>query len=365
MKNIEDYFVPWMKGQKMYISNHLELAWREMELGRMMSNENPNPPSKKVFEAIQKYGRMANRYPDSGTVVRKKIAEINDLDGVDNVLIGNGSCEVFDMIFRCFIQPGEEVVQHTPCFGIYKLRCNVLGGKLVSVPMINKDGLQFDPDAILAAITDKTRMVVIANPNNPTGNFMDREDFIRIAKTGVPFVVDEAYVEFSGLEKSMVQLTKEYKNVMITRTLSKAYGLAGLRFGYMLGHKDVVGQIAATLLPWNVGTIPLWVALASLEDREALAERVKYNKEQVKFIEDSLAAVPGLFVFRSKANYILMDGGASGKKGDDMVKFALSKGLIFRPVAPMYDNDGYFRITLGTEEQNKMAVEAIKEFFTS
>lgn len=365
MKSVEDYFVPWMRGQKMYISDHLELAWRQMELGRMMSNENPNPPSGKVFEAIQKYGKMANRYPDSGSVVRKKIAEINDLDSEDNVLIGNGSCEVFDMIFRCFIQPGQEVVQHTPCFGIYKLRCNVLGGKLVSVPMINQDGLQFDPDSVLSAINDNTSMVVIANPNNPTGNFMDRNDFIRIAKTGAPFIVDEAYVEFSGLEKSMVQLTKEYKNVMITRTLSKAYGLAGLRFGYMLGHKDVVAQIAATLLPWNVGTIPLWVALASLEDREALAERVKFNKEQVKFIEESLADVPGLFVFRSNANYILMDGGASGKKGADMVKFALDKGLIFRPVAPMYDNDGYFRITLGTKEQNKKAVETIKDFYTN
>jgi histidinol-phosphate aminotransferase len=365
MKNIEDYFVPWIRGQKMYISNHLELAWRQMELGRMMSNENPLPPSKKVVEAIRKYGDMANRYPDSGTVVRGKIAEINDLDGPDNVLIGNGSCEVFDMIFRCFIQPGEEVVQHTPCFGIYKLRCNVLGGKLVSVPMINKDGLQFDPDAILAAITDKTRMVVIANPNNPTGNFMSREDFVRIAQTGVPFIVDEAYVEFSGLEKSMVQLTKEYRNVMITRTLSKAYGLAGMRFGYMLGHKDVVGQIAATLLPWNVGTIPMWAALACLEDTEALAERVKFNNSQVKFIEDSLADVPGLFVFHSHSNYILMDGGESGKKGDDMVEFALSKGLIFRPISQMYDNDGYFRITLGSAEQNKKAVEVIKEFYTS
>lgn len=137
MKRVEDYFVPWLRGQKMYVSPHIELAWREPSLRRMMSNENPFPPSEKVLEAIYKYGKLANRYPDQGLAVRSKIAEINGLDGPENVMIGNGSSEIYDMIFRSFLQPGEEVIQHTPCFGIYKLRCAALGGKLVSVPMIS------------------------------------------------------------------------------------------------------------------------------------------------------------------------------------------------------------------------------------
>ena len=153
----------------------------------MMSNENPHPPSAKVQEAIQKYGNLANRYPDQGLVVRSKIAEINGLDGPQNVMIGNGSSEVFDNIFRCFLQVGEEVIQHTPCFGIYKLRCNILGGKLVSVPMIYEDEqLKFDPDAILAAITEKTKIIVVANPNNPSGNFMAPEDFARSPRQASP-----------------------------------------------------------------------------------------------------------------------------------------------------------------------------------
>ncbi len=139
MKKIEEYYVPWVKGIPMYISGHIELAWRKPELHRMMSNENPNPPSEKVLEAIVKYAKMANRYPDQGLVVRTKIAEINGLDGPENVMIGNGSSEVYDNIFRCSSQPGEEVIQHTPCFGIYKLRGKILGGKMVSVPMIYKD----------------------------------------------------------------------------------------------------------------------------------------------------------------------------------------------------------------------------------
>ena len=364
MKPIEDYYVPWVKGIPMYISSHIELAWREPELHRMMSNENPHPPSEKVMDAITKYGAIANRYPDQGLIIRSKIAEINGLDGPENVMLGNGSSEVFDNIFRSFLEPGEQVIQHTPCFGIYKLRCNILGGQLVSVPMRYDDHkLHFDPDAVLAAITDKTKVIVIANPNNPTGNFMDPEHFVRIAETGIPFIVDEAYIEFSGLGMSQVGLIEKYKNVLVTRTLSKAYGLAGLRLGYALGHKDVIGQISAALLPWNVGTIPMWAALAAFEDTEALAERVQFNNSEVDFIQESLSDIPGLDIFHSHANYILFDGTDTGKKGNDMVAFAQGKGLILRPQATLYGRDGWFRLTLGVKDENRMAVETIREFY--
>jgi histidinol-phosphate/aromatic aminotransferase/cobyric acid decarboxylase-like protein len=170
MKKIEEYYVPWVKGTPMYISGHIELAWKKPELKRMMSNENPNPPSAKVLAAIDKYSRMANRYPDQGLVVRSKIAEINGLEGPQNVLIGNGSSEVFDNIFRCFLEPGDEVIQHTPCFGIYKLRCNILGGKLVSVPMVYKDKqLLYDAEGILGAVTDTDEDHRGSEPEQPDG----------------------------------------------------------------------------------------------------------------------------------------------------------------------------------------------------
>ena len=298
-------------------------------------------------------------------MVRGKIAQINGLGGAENVMLGNGSSEVYDNIFRCFVAVGEEVIQHTPCFGIYKLRGTILGGKMVSVPMVYKDKyLYYDAAGILKAVTDKTKIIVIANPNNPTGNFMDAADFVRIAETGIPFVVDEAYVEFAGLGMSQVNLTKKYKNVIITRTLSKAYGLAGMRFGYAMADKDVIGQISAALLPWNVGTIPMWAALAALEDTDALAYRVKFNNSEVDFITEALSEVPNLVVFPSKANYILFDCGATGKKGKDMVAYAEGKGLIFRPETEKYGSDGWFRITIGSKEENRMAVDVVREFLT-
>jgi histidinol-phosphate aminotransferase len=365
MKKVDEYYVPWVKGVPMYISGHIELAWKKPELHRMMSNENPNPPSEKVMETIIKYAKMANRYPDQGLEVRGKIAKINGLAGPENVLLGNGSSEVFDNIFRVFLAPGEEVIQHTPCFGIYKLRCTILGGKLVSVPMVYKDKyLHYDADSILKAVTDRTKIIVVANPNNPTGNFMDAQDFVRIADTGIPFIVDEAYIEYAGLGMSQVGLTKKYKNVLVTRTLSKAYGLAGMRFGYALGDKDVIGQISGALLPWNVGTIPMWAALAALEDTEALAYRVKFNNSEVDFITEALSEVPGLVVFPSKANYILFDCGATGKKGKDMVAYAEQKGIILRPESEKHGSDGWFRITIGSKEENRMVVDVVKEFLT-
>ena len=365
MKQIQDYFVPWIKGVEMHISPYFEAAWKDPELHRMMHNENPYEPSPKVLEAINKYAKMGNRYPDQGSVVRSKIAEINGLDGPENVLLGDGSCEVVDMLFRSFLEVGQEVIQHTPCFIIYRLRCRILGGKLVSVPMIYKDRqLLFDPQGIINAITEKTKVIVIANPGNPSGNFMDPEGFIKIAETGVPFIIDEAYIEFSGLEKSQVELIRKYKNVIIARTLSKAYGLAGMRFGYALGDKEVIKQISATLIPWNAGTIPMWAALAALEDTEALQKRVEFTNSEIKFIEESLSDIPGLTIFHSHGNYILFDGGETGKIGQDLVDYAWKRGLLFRHQDEMYGSKGFFRISLDSKEANRRAIEVIKEFFS-
>jgi histidinol-phosphate aminotransferase len=364
-KKIEEYYAPWVKGIPMYISEHIEKAWRDPKLHRMMSNENPLPPSDKVLDAMYKYAKMANRYPDQGLVVRTKIAELNNVDGPENVMIGNGSSEVYDNIFRMFIVPQQdEIIQHTPCFGIYQLRGTLLGAKMVNVPMIYKDNyLHFDPDGILNAITDRTKIIVVANPNNPTGNFMAAEHFVRIAETGIPFVIDEAYVEYAGLGMSQVQLTKKYKNVIITRTLSKAYGLAGMRFGYAIADKEVIAQISGSLLPWNVGTIPMWAALAAFEDQEGLAERVKFNNDAVDYITESLSVIPGLVIFPSKANYILFDCGPTGKTGKEVLAYAETKGIILRGESKKYGSDGWFRVTIGTKEENELFVNTILEFF--
>ncbi len=363
-RSMDDFFVPWIKPLKMYISNHIELAWKKPSLHRMMSNENPIPPSTKVLKTIEKYSKIANRYPDQGLVIRGKLAKMNGLNSPENVVIGNGSSEIYDMVFRAFLTPGDEVVQQTPCFGIYKLRCDLLGGKMVSVPMEYRDKkMIYDPKGIIKAVTKKTKIIVIANPNNPTGNFMDEKDFILIAELGIPFVIDEAYIEYAGFKKSQSRLIKKYKNVIITRTMSKAYGLAGLRFGYLLADREVAMKIAATLLPWNVGTITMWAALAGLDDQKGLVKRVKFNNDQAAYIEKEMSKIHGMVVFPTRANYVLFDAGATGKKSEDILKYAQKKGLILRGEKAKHGSDGWFRVTIGTKEENKLFIKTIKEFF--
>jgi histidinol-phosphate aminotransferase len=163
---------------------------------------------------------------------------------------------------------------------------------------------------------------------------------------------------------SQVALIKKYKNVLVTRTLSKAYGLAGLRFGYAMGDKEVIDQISAALIPWNVGTIVMWAGMAALEDTQGLEQRVKFNNEQLDFIEESLSDVKGLTIFHSHANYILFDAGGTGKKGKDMVAYAQERGIILRPESPKYGSEGWFRVTIGTREENRMVVDVIREYLT-
>lgn len=367
MKKMEDYFVPWIKGVPMYISQHIEDAWADPSLHRMMSNENPNPPAPSVIKAIEEYAKKGNIYADQGLVCRSEIAKLNNLAGPQNVLIGNGSSEVYDMVWRSFLQAGqgEEVIEHTPCFGIYKLRCVINGGKMVSVPMKLEDKkFLFDPDAIIAAITPKTKIIVIANPNNPTSNFMSEESFRKVAATGIPFVVDEAYIEFAGIEKkSMVKLVKEFPNVMVTRTMSKAYGLAGLRFGYLLAQESVIKQISATLIPWNVSTISLWASLAAFKDQAALKERVDFNNKWLKKMADELSKISGVTVFEAHGNYMLFDGTDAGINGNEIVKwFRETKKIIIRGQEAIYGRDGWFRITISSDADNQAFIDGVKEF---
>jgi len=196
-----------------------------------------------------------------------------------------------------------------------------------------------------------------------TGNFMDEKDFIKIVELGIPFVIDEAYIEYAGLKKSQSRLIKKYKNVIITRTMSKAYGLAGLQFGYLLADREVAMKIAASLLPWNVGTITMWAALTGLEDQKGLAKRVKFTNDQARLIEKAMSTIPGMIIFPTKANYVLFDAGGTGKNGDDIISFAKKKGMILRGQKTMYGSEGWFRVTIGTSQENKLFIKTMKEFF--
>jgi len=363
MKPLDLSIAPWLKGKSAYLSPHIDRAWEHQDLARMMSNEYPLPPAESVREAIEKYGAIGNRYPDAGAVVRSYIGELNGLDGPENVLLGNGSNETLEMAIRTFVTPGDEVIQQPPCYFLYALRTEAAGGKMVSVPILLKDGeLVYDYEGVLKAITPRTKIIIFGNPNNPTGHYAGGARFMEIVDTGVPVIVDEAYVEFAGLEKSHVGLVKKYPNVIITRTLSKAYGLAGMRFGYSLSHPDTMRQMSALLLPWNVGTIAMWAGLAALQDREALREHIEYmDHERDNFVRE-WSKIPGMKVYPCRSNFMLFDAGGTGKTGKEIVAEADKQGMIIRAHNEMHGSTGWFRITISGPEENQRLIRVVKQF---
>ncbi|MGD0574879.1 MAG: histidinol-phosphate transaminase [Anaerolineales bacterium] len=363
MKSLDASIAPWLKGKSAYLSPHIDRAWENPELARMMSNEYPLPPTKSVKEAIDKYATIGNRYPDAGAVVRSCIAEINRLDGRENVLLGNGSNEVLDMSIRTFVTPGDEVILQSPCYFLYGLRCEAAGGKIVSVPIALRDGdFAYDYDGVLKAITPRTKVIIFGNPNNPTGHYADETRFLEVVETGIPVIVDEAYVEFAGLEKSKVGHAKKHPNVIVSRTLSKAYGLAGLRFGYALGHPDTIRQISVLLMPWNVGTIAMWAGLAALQDRESLHERVDFIRRERENFVKSLSDVPGLKIYPCQSNFMLFDAGGTGRTGKEIVAEADKNGLMIRAQKEMYGNNGWFRVTIGAADENRHLIKVLKDY---
>jgi len=363
MADVQKLMVPWLEGLKPYFSPHIEKVWEDRSIIRMMSNEGPFNPHKPVLDALIDGSKCANRYPDSLNNIKKRIGEINQL-GHDWVVLGNGSTDVLDMTFRAFMQPGDELIQSTPCYGIYIKLADIIGGKTISV--FSKDNWEYDVDAIENAITSKTKIIILAHPNNPTGNLIDDSVYERFAKKDVILICDEAYIEYSGLENSKIPIMKKYPNMIIARTLSKAYGLAGMRFGYMLGHPETIEIISRTILSWNISIMSAFGALAALNDEEGVKENIRLTNEGRDYIESELSKIDGLTVYHTYGNYILIDASPTHAKSEEIINTILEKNkIMLRKQNPFKGREGLFRITIGTREQNKKTVEAIKDFFNS
>lgn len=225
IKSVEEYILPWVRGGESYGDRHMEFAWQHPEVVRMMSNENPLPPSPAVLDAILQAARLGNLYPDTGLLLRKRLAEAVGL-AAENVVLGNGSTDVINFVVETFVAPGEEVVISVPTFPMYENRTRVNGGMPVLVPM--RSDFYWDVEGILAAVTEKTKLIFLCTPNNPTGNQILEGDLCRILALGVPTFIDEAYCELAQRPVTYARLVKEYPHAMVSRTFSKAYGLAGL-----------------------------------------------------------------------------------------------------------------------------------------
>lgn len=326
----------------------------ERELGitdsiKLASNENPVGPSPAVAEAIMQNADKINRYPDGGCFYLK--ASLSSFLGVSpsEIFIGNGSNEIIEICLRAFVRPGDETVSAAGAFLIYDLATRVVGGRAVQVPL--KD-LTHDLDAMRKAVTPATRIVFVSNPNNPTGTVVpasEVEQFLESIPSGVLVVFDEAYQEYVSSPDfpDTVSLLKKYPNLLIMRTFSKAYGLAGLRIGYGLADSKVVEIMNKIRQPFNVNMLAQIAALAALKDQEHVQRVVNLCLEEKVRLEKNLSAM-GLSCVPSQANFILVKVGGDGR---ETYKALLQKGVIVRAMNS-YGFGEYIRVTVGLPEEN-------------
>lgn len=344
----------------------------ERELGiekcvKLASNENPLGPSPKVVEAIKNFlsePALLARYPEgSGYYLKNALCEVFSKKGInlshDEIILGNGSNELIDLAVKTYIGPGDEAIMAKPSFIVYAMSVTAQGGIAREVPL--KD-FKHDLEGMLKEITDKTKIIFIANPNNPTGTMNYKEEFDRFMQAlpdGILVIVDEAYYEYvtePGYPDTL-KYFQEGKDILILRTFSKAYGLASLRIGYGIAKKEIITDMNRIREPFNTNTIAQIAAEAALKDTEHLSRVIEINEKGKQYLYSELENFPEVKYLPTQANfiYIMLPDNTSSK---DVFDFLLRQGVIVRPVGPKE-----IRVTVGLPEENKAFIESFKKFF--
>lgn len=333
----------------------------ERELGitdiiKLASNENPLGPAPSAVEAIKAAAGKVNLYPDGNSYYLKNDLAKHLNVKPENLILGNGSNEVLTVIGDTFVSPGDEVIYSEQAFVVYMLVANVCGAKSVTPPL--KD-YTHDLEAMADCITDKTKVIFIANPNNPTGTMVNAEQvetFMRRVPDDILVAFDEAYYEY--VERDDYPQTLKYihdgRNVIVLRTFSKIYGLAGLRIGYGISNENVVEVMNKVRQPFNANLIAQTAAQASLQDAEHVEKSRRINSAGKAYLYDKLEEF-GIDYVPSEANFILIHLNRSGQEVTDEL---LKLGVIVRPTTG-YKFPNSIRVTVGTPEQNQRFIGAL------
>jgi len=333
---------------------------------KLSSNESALGPSPKAIEAFKAASTGIDVYPEgSASALREAIAEMYGLDAA-RIVCGNGSDELLHMLANIYLQPGDEVLYSEHAFLVYKIVALASSAVPVVVP---EPGLKVDVDRMLAAVTKKTRIVYLANPNNPTGTYLPHDE-VRRLHAGLPrdtlLVIDAAYAEYVRRNdyETGIEMVSTFPNVVMTRTFSKIYALAGLRVGWAYCPAPVADALNRIRGPFNVSVPAQRTAVAALKDRAHVEASFAHNEKWRGWLSDSIRKT-GLRVDDSVGNFILIHFPASGPHTVDKAdKFLTSRGIILRPVAA-YGLPNCLRLTVGPEEGNRLAVQALSDFMAT
>ena len=351
---------PWIAGLEPYVPGKpIEELERELGIAnavKLASNENPLGPSPRAVEAIRSKAAEVHRYPD-GASHRLREALATRL-GVarESLVFGCGADEILELVAKCFLGPGDECVFAWPSFAMYPIVVKGMGATPVAVPL--DAAFVHDLDAMAAAVTKRTRVVIVCNPNNPTGTVVGAAAFDRFAAalpSDVVLLIDEAYVDFSRPPDRIDGLAWAARRpgTLSARTFSKIAGLAGMRVGYAVADRELAGFLERARHPFNLNVLAEVAALAALDDREHLERTLRTNRQGLEYLTRELAAL-GIESWPSAANFVL------AKPGPDAYERLLRKGVIVRPLAG-FGLPEHVRITVGTAEENERLVKALVE----
>lgn len=333
-----------------------ELGLKAEDVIKVASNENPLGPSPAAVAAMERALHSLHLYPDGNAFyLKQKLAAKLGVTPA-HLILGNGSNEIIEFIGHALIIPGTQVVASQYCFAVYPIITKLFGADLVTVPAVN---FGHDLPAMLKAITPDTRVVFVANPNNPTGTLIPDEAILAFARAVPPNVLiamDEAYVEFLDKPSGLLPLirTGGLPNLLLMRTFSKIYGLAGLRLGYGIGHPELIAALEKIRQPFNINSLIQAGALAALDDEEHIQRTRRNNADGLRFFESAFRTLKLDFV-PSAANFILVRVGDGQKVFAEMQKL----GVIVRPMAG-YQLPDWIRISIGSPAENDRCLASLK-----
>ncbi|MFW6075979.1 MAG: histidinol-phosphate transaminase [Chloroflexota bacterium] len=319
---------------------------------KLDSNENPYGCSILVQEALGAFDRY-HHYPDAqARRVRERIGTYADANP-DRIVIGNGSDELIDLILLVSLEPGDEVIIPTPTFGVYKARSELFGGRAVE---IGRDAnFDLDMPAILDAISERTKIIFVTAPNNPTGNPVSQQEMVQLLNTGALVIADEAYYEFSA--KTFVPLTKEFDNLIVLRTFSKWAGIAGLRLGYGIFPEMIAAQLWKVKSPFNVSVAALKAAEASLDDLEYLHMTINRIRNEQRRLRRRLDGLDFVKTYPSATNFILCE--MIGIDAHDVHQRLADRGIMVRGYGDS-ELRNFLRISVGRAEDTNRLITALQ-----
>ena len=332
---------------------------------KLSANESALGPSPKAIKEYIKVSKNFKRYPDSdGTFLRKVIAKKFKLD-VNRIILGNGSDQIFELICKAFLGKSDEVVISKFSFIIYRIYSKLNFAKIIYAP---ENNFTSSVDNILLSVTKKTKIVFIANPNNPTGTYINKKEILRLRKklrSDILLVVDDAYFEYLNYKdyENGLKLFSKFKNVMVTRTFSKIYGLAGLRVGWAYSSKKIINSLYKIKPPFNVNRPALFAASVALKDTDWLKKEINHVRKWSRKFYDFFKEL-NIHTNQTSVNFLLINFDRV-KKTSKQVFFALAKkGILLRQM-DVYSIKNSLRVTIGNNKENLKLISELKKIFNA